>query len=50
MLILHIEVNKSVHKHATRYLRWLLCDKNEAIVINEITVNVLPEEGIKDYS
>lgn len=27
----------------TQYLRLLLCDKNEAIVVNEITVNVLSE-------
>lgn len=31
----------------TQYLRLLLCDKNEGIVVNKITVNVLSEGRIK---
>lgn len=30
----------------TQYLREVLCDKNEAVVVNKITVNVLSEGGI----
>lgn len=47
MFILHHpDVNMHIQTCA-EYLRLLFCDKNEGIVVNEITVDVLSEGYIK---
>ena len=44
MIKFFLDVSIILSKQSTQYLRLLLCDENEAVVVNEITVNVLLEE------